>query len=136
MSWTEEQRESYVDQAFRKQELAELLGWPFFENLTFFQVWPGGWCLHGRAGITIGQGDQKSMNFELPLDIHLPVEALLAVIKKVQANPEKLREQIRWYCPEHEWEVIVPRGEIPHGCPKCGGYYCEPYPRPSAEGEE
>jgi hypothetical protein len=127
MGWAEEQRESYVDQAFRKQELAEVLSWPFFENLTFFQVWPGGWCLHGRPAVTKGQGDQKSMNFELPPDIRSPVDALLAVIKKVQADPKKLQEKIRWYCPEHKWETIVPRGEMHSGCPQCGGYYCEPY---------
>ena len=114
-----------------KLDLAEALGWHYLENLSWFQAWPGGWTLHGRPAQASSPGAQKSMNFELP-GIEDPVQALRAAIKKVKENPERLREKVRWFCPEHDWEEVVNRGEMHSGCPACGGYYCEPW----APGEE
>jgi|ETNvirenome_6_85_1030632.scaffolds.fasta_scaffold01116_11 hypothetical protein len=132
MAWTEGEREDVVTLTTLKIALAEALDWPFFENLTWFQAWPGGWTLHGRPAITLGQGDQKSINFELGEEARLPSYALGLALQKVKDNPDRLKQQVRWYCPSHEWEAIVPRGEMHSGCPQCGGYYCEPYEEPKA----
>lgn len=125
MNWTGTQKEEAEKLRRSGTELAELLGWPFYENISWFQVWPGGWCLHGRPAVLTGPSDQSSMNFEVtPVNPHA---ALRAAIQKVKDNPDRLKEQVRWFCPEHGWEEVVPRGEMHSGCPQCGGYYCEPW---------
>ncbi len=132
MSWTTEKKRDVAALTALKCKLAEALGWPFFLNLSWFQVWPGGWCLHGRPGVTTGPGDQRSINFELPEEVTDPIRAVGLATQKVKDNPERLNQKIRWYCPEHDWEEIVPRGEMHSGCPQCGSYYCEPYEEPKA----
>jgi hypothetical protein len=136
MTWTPLATETYLKVGTLKHELAQLLDWPFLENLTFFQVWPGGWCLLGRpARMTLSEG-QRSMNFELGSTSITAEKALMLAIQKVKAHPERLEEKVRWFCPEHEWEAIIPRGEMHSGCPQCGAYFCEPYPKPELGGEE
>lgn len=133
--WYREERRKYLRLAVGKRSLAEALSWPYLENLSWFQAWPGGWTLHGRGSRpSVGSTGQRSMNFELP-GVSDPAAALSLATEKVRSNPERLKEQVRWYCPSHGWEEIVPRGEMHSGCPECGGYYCEPYPPSGSEKE-
>lgn len=132
--WDPDERDSATF-AVLKLDLSAALGWPWLPNLSWFQVWPGGWCLLGRPSGIKMQSAQKSINFELPPEVLDAAVALVLAKAKVMLNPDRLKEQVRWYCPEHSWEEIVKRGEMHSGCPQCGGYYCEPYPKPG-EGEE
>jgi hypothetical protein len=126
MTWHEEERKKRIELERLKSSLAEHLGWPYLENLSWFQLWPGGWCFHGRSGALMKEGDrQKSMNFELPMAVHSPEHSIKVAIKKVQDNPTRLAERVRWYCDEHGWEVIHPRGVMVSGCPTCGTFKCE-----------
>jgi hypothetical protein len=109
-----------------KAELAHALGWPLLPNLSWFQLWPGGWCFHGKGAIPQPTNDQRSMNFELNPAIKDPQAALDAAIEKVKAQAEKLTSNIRWFCPEHGWEEIKPVGVMSQGCPTCMNYHCEP----------
>jgi len=111
-----------------KLTLSLAVNWPYLPNLSWFQLWPGGWCLHGRAAVATPQDAQQSMTFEIAGEVTDPIEALVRATAKVKAHPERLDEKVRWYCQEHGWEEIMPRGHIRAGCPKCGAYYCEPYP--------
>jgi hypothetical protein len=126
------QNDAYLKLAKGKRVLANLLGWPPFDNLSWYRLWPDGWCLHGRHSVTLGQGEQKSMNFKVPVTEH-PLEALANAVKSVKINPQRLEEKVRWHCPEHGWEKVISRGEMLPGCPKCGVYYCEPWPRPEGK---
>jgi len=117
-----------------KHELAELLGWPYLPNVTWYTVWQGGWCLLARAAVLTPQDNQRSMNFEISSEVQDPAEALVLAVGKVRENPGRLQERIRWYCDSHDWEEIVPRGQMHAGCPECGGYYCEPYKDPEESG--
>jgi len=123
-SWREQEKEAAHVILKEKIRLAELLGWPPLENLSWYEVWAGGWCLHGRAARSWSQDAQRSMNFEV--EERRPLEALRAAIDKVKAHPERLEEKVRWFCPEHGWEEVLPRGQMSHGCPICEGYHCEP----------
>jgi len=133
MSWYKAEQKKYLQLAVLKRDLAEVLQWPFLPNLSWWQAWPGGWALHGRPAGMGMQDAQRSINFELPESVRDPAEALRLAIEKVAAHPERLGERVRWFCPSHGWEEIVPRGEMHSGCPKCGGYYCEPWPPPAGE---
>jgi len=133
MTWRPNEIDKYVKLTALKIELAEALSWPYLENLSWFQTWPGGWCLHGRAGALKPQDAQTSMNFELPPAIHAPDHAIKAAIRKVHENPERLIEKVRWYCEEHGWEEILPRGQMSGGCPTCGFFACQVI---KPEGEE
>jgi hypothetical protein len=115
--------------AVLKQDLAYALDWPHFNNISWFQTWSGGWCLHGRPAALTSQDTQKSMNFELLESVTDPAEALVRAKLRVVRNPDRAKEKVRWYCPAHDWQEIVSRGEMHAGCPQCGGYYCEPWPR-------
>ncbi|MAH47675.1 hypothetical protein CMI37_17780 [Candidatus Pacearchaeota archaeon] len=129
-SWTREERENHLRLTSAKMDLAEVLGWPKMDNLSWFPVWPGGWCLLGRAAALSVQDSQRSINFELGEGVGNPVEAVKAAIERIQNSPERLQEKVRWYCPAHSWEEVVLRGHMHSGCPKCGGYFCEPWSPP------
>jgi len=111
-------------------DLASSLKWPWYANLTWFQIWPGGWTLFGRPAITSGPNEHKSINFSLPPGVVDPAVAIVLAKAKVLAHPGRAEEEIRWFCKEHSWETIVPRGIMISGCPECGGYSCEPYTKP------
>ena len=109
-----------------KRSLAEALGWPHYLNLSWWELWPGGWCLHGKnlPGVLTAQ-EQSSANFDVKTS-----EVELALVRAlIRTNRGKQAEKVRWYCDEHQWEEVRPRGEMHHGCPTCGGYFCEPAPR-------
>tara|TARA_Y100000034_G_C6658977_1_gene288813 strand:+ start:227 stop:625 length:399 start_codon:yes stop_codon:yes gene_type:complete len=127
MDWKSEKGKKLLRDLELKVELAEAMGWTGLTNLSWWQIWDGGWCLHGKPSRVIGPSGDNSINFELPVSITDSSEALKAAIAKVKAHPERLKEKVRWYCPEHEWEEVLPRGEMHSGCPLCGGYYCEPW---------
>lgn len=125
MTWHEEERKNLLELERLKMDLAERLKWPYLENLSWFQTWPGGWCFHGRASRITPQDSQQSMNFELPPAVHSPSQSIKLAIKKVKENPKRLEERVRWYCEEHSWEVLHPRGVMVAGCPTCGQFKCE-----------
>ena len=133
MDWKSEDGKKLLMLGRAKVELAEALGWPLYDNLSWFRAWPGGWCLHGRPSVTTGPSEQKSMNFDVPEAVISPWESIRLTTEKVLGNRERLQEMVRWFCKEHEWEQVLPRGEMNSGCPKCGGYYCEPWLDPEAE---
>lgn len=104
-----------------KARLARELEWPFAYNLTWWPVWPGGWCLHARNPDASGPEQQKSATFDLGFTD--PVEALVEATLRVR--DKKKPGRVRWFCDEHNWEVVRDRGVMQHGCPECGGYKCE-----------
>jgi hypothetical protein len=136
MPWSEDEVARRQRFEAVKSVLAGALGWPYLENLSWFRAWPGGWCLHGRASCAAAGGDQRSINFELPEEVHDPLGSLLLAVERVRKNPERLQAKMRWHCPEHGWEVVLLVGVMHSGCPKCGVYYCEPWPAPAQDEEE
>lgn len=116
----------YIELNDLKMKLCNEIGWPLMYNLTWSQVWQGGWCLHGKGTRIQPSATQYSMNFELDPEELSPAATLRQAIEKVKRNPEKLEKKIRWFCLEHGWEVIRPIGVMASGCPKCFSYSCEP----------
>lgn len=104
-----------------KVSLARELDWPFAFNLTWWTIWPGGWCLHGRNPDSSSPEQQRSVNFDLNLmdTQEALVEAKIRVLNKKKPG------KVRWYCTTHEWSTVMDRGLAVHGCPECGNYSCE-----------
>jgi hypothetical protein len=117
---------SYIKLNNHKMKLALALGWPLLSNLSWTQVWPGGWCFHGKGTRIRPNANQYSMNFELDPEELNPIATIKQALNKVKSNPEKLAKKIRWSCLEHGWEVIKPIGVMTGGCPKCFSYSCAP----------
>ena len=65
MKWNGKEGQKRLLWLSRVVELAELLNWGAYENLSWFQVWDGGWCFHGKPAVTTSQGDHRSMTFEV-----------------------------------------------------------------------
>jgi hypothetical protein len=131
MSWTKRDRDEYLRLAELKMDLAREVKWGFMGNLTWHRLWPGGWSLLGSPSVINRAEGQKSITFEVPEGIGAPDQALLFAIRKVKANQDRLKEEIRWYCKEHDWEEILSRGVMSSGCPECGRYNCEELGVPS-----
>lgn len=103
--------------------LANEVGWGFKSNLSWWAIWPGGWCLHGRQATSAAGVDQDSITVSLPEEITQPEEALVRSILKVREA--KTKGPVKWFCKAHNWAVIAPRGRALSGCPECGMYECE-----------
>jgi len=125
MAWFAYEKEITLRLHRLKIELAEALEWPCLENLSWFQTWPGGWCLHGRASRITPQDSQRSINFALAELETSPTAAILQALEKVRAHPARVSQRVRWYCAEHGWEEILPRGQMSRGCSTCGLFSCE-----------
>jgi len=104
-------KNAFIEFCTLKWRLAELLEWDAHENLSWFRLWDGNWSFLGRRAVS-ATAEQRSIVFSVDPHLSDPIEAIQAAINKVKSRPSRVNDKLRWFCPKHEWEEILPRGQM------------------------